>query len=127
MYFYVPGSNHIRCITESRWKYAMYYDIYDGTEPEYELYDLENDPYETVNLAFPTVFAGLDPEMQALVEAERQRLHTKLTVAMEKLGTTPDTIIWPKISGLAPATSTDLPRHSPYAETETQTETEATA
>ncbi len=117
MYFYVPGSNHIRCITESGWKYAMYYDIYDGTEPEYELYNLVDDPYEGVNLAFPTVFASLDPQTQERVAAERQRLHTKLTEAMEKLGTTPDAIIWPKISGFAPATSTELPRFSPYAET----------
>lgn len=117
MYFYVPGSNHIRCITESGWKYAVYYDIYDGTEPEYELYNLVEDPYEERNLAFPTVFASLEPPVQELVATERQRLHTKLTEVMEQLGTTPDAIIWPKISGVAPATSTELPRFSPYAET----------
>jgi len=116
LYFYVPGANHIRCITETGWKYAVYYDIYDGAEPEYELYDLSSDPYEQVNLAYPSVFAALDPERQLRVETERQRLHTKLTEVMERLGTTPDMIIWPKISGLAPATSTNLPRHSPYAE-----------
>ncbi len=116
LYFYVPGANRIRCITEAGWKYAVYYDVYDGTQPEYELYDLAADPYETANLAFPSVFASLTAEEQARVEAERQRLHTKLTHAMEVLGTTPDMIIWPEKSGDDSFASTDLPRHSPYAE-----------
>lgn len=116
LYFYVPGANHIRCITEKNWKYAVYYDIYAGTQPEYELYDLAQNPEETINLAFPTVFEQLPPERQKAVEAERQRLHAKLTEAMDTLGTRPDMIIWPKVSGYDPTASTDLPKGSVYVE-----------
>lgn len=114
LYFYVPGANHIRCIVETQWKYAVYYDIYDGTQPEYELYDLAADPWERVNLAFPSVVDSLPPDERWRVDVERQRLHDKLTRAMERLGTKPDMIIWPKSSGYDPTASTDLPRHSPY-------------
>jgi arylsulfatase A-like enzyme len=116
LYFYVPGANHIRCITEKDWKYAVYYDIYDGTQPEYEMYNMAHDPYETRNLANPQVVSGLEPDQQKVVEAERQRLHDKLAEAMNTLGTVPEMIIWPKISGPDPLASTDLPRHSPYTE-----------
>lgn len=114
LYFYVPAPNHIRCIVEDRWKYAVYYDIYTGQQPEYELYDLAANPEETVNLAHPSVFEQLPPEEQARVEAERQRLHQKLTLAMDKLGTKPEMIIWPEKSGYDPFASTDLPKVSVY-------------
>ncbi len=119
LYFYVPGANHIRAIVEKQWKYAVYYDIYTGAQPEYELYDTSDDPLEITNLAFPSVFEQLDPKEQKIVEAQRQRLHRKLTRVMEQLGTTPEMIIWPKVSGPNPLISTDLPRHSPYAEADT--------
>ncbi len=121
LYFYVPGANHIRCITETEWKYAVYYDVYDGTQPEYELYDLSADPLERVNLAYPSVFDSLPPKEQQRVQAERQRLHSKLTLAMDSLGTTPDMIVWPKHSGYDPTASTDLPKNSPYKETVAET------
>jgi arylsulfatase A-like enzyme len=46
-----PGQpNRIRCVRDARWKYAVYVDP-TGQEPaEYELYDLETDPDEAVNL-----------------------------------------------------------------------------
>ncbi len=116
LYFYVPSPNHIRCIVEKRWKYAVYFDIYDGRQPEYEMYDLHTDPTETRNLAFPSVVANLPPEEQAAVEAQRQRLHKRLIEVMQDLGTTPDAIIFPEHSGYDPTASTDLPRHSPYVE-----------
>lgn len=115
LYFYVPAANHIRCITEKDWKYALYYDIYGGVEPEYEMYDLAHDPTETRNLANDAVTSGLSPEERAAVDIQRQRLHTELAELMEAKGTTPDAIVWPKISGHAPLTTTDLPRNSPYA------------
>jgi arylsulfatase A-like enzyme len=114
LYFYVPGANHIRCIVEKDWKYAVYYDIFDGTQPEYEMYDLHANPLETVNLAWPSVFDSFPPEEQVRVEMQRQRLHHQLTLAMDKLGTKPEMIIWPKHSGYDPTASTDLPKKSVY-------------
>ena len=47
-----PGQpNRIRCVRDRRWKYAVYLDPTGGVAPEYELYDLETDPDEAVNLA----------------------------------------------------------------------------
>jgi choline-sulfatase len=103
LYFYVPSPNHIRCLVEKRWKYAVYYDIYTGRAPEYELYDRIADPLETRNLAHPRAGAN------GAIEAERQRLHQKLTQVMADLGTTPDAIVWPKVSGGDAAVATDLP------------------
>lgn len=105
LYFYVPGANHIRCITERDWKYAVYYDVFGGAPAEYEMYNLAKDPSETRNLAHWTV--DLSPEL----EVQRQRLHRKLARVMSLLGTTPDQIVWPKVSGTDPTASTDLPRN----------------
>lgn len=49
---YPRPPNHIVSIREQRWKIARYWDA-DGNEPDqWELYDLQNDPFERVNLAF---------------------------------------------------------------------------
>jgi choline-sulfatase len=49
----VPPPNRIVSIREARYKLARYYDG-DGIEPDqWEMYDLESDPEERVNLAFP--------------------------------------------------------------------------
>jgi arylsulfatase A-like enzyme len=46
-----PGQpNRIRCIRDQRWKYAVYLDPTGGVAPEYELYDLDADPDEAINL-----------------------------------------------------------------------------
>jgi choline-sulfatase len=103
LYFYVPSPNHIRCLVETRWKYAVYYDVYTGRNPEYEMYDLECDPLERRNLAHPS--AEVTPE----IDAERQRLHRRLTEVMGDLGTTPDAFHWPEVSGSTEFISTDLP------------------
>ena len=50
---YVTGANRIVGVREGRYKLARYYDP-DGEAPdEYEMYDLERDPVEKRNLAFP--------------------------------------------------------------------------
>jgi arylsulfatase A-like enzyme len=50
---YLPPPNHIVSIRERRWKLAEYYDA-DGNVPDqWEMYDLENDPEEWKNLAWP--------------------------------------------------------------------------
>jgi arylsulfatase A-like enzyme len=107
LYFYVPSPNHIRCLVEKEWKYAVYYDVYTGKDPEYEMYHLPTDPLETRNLAHPSVEPP--PQLEGKVEAERQRLHRRLTEVMEELGTTPERIVWPRLSGSTDFVRTDQP------------------
>jgi choline-sulfatase len=46
-----PGQpNRIRCVRDRRFKYAVYLDPAGRVAPEYELYDLEQDPDESLNL-----------------------------------------------------------------------------
>lgn len=103
LYFYVPSPNHLRCLIEKQWKYAVYYDISTGRAPEYEMYDRATDPNETKNLAHPLA------DVPEAVKAQRRRLHEKLTQVMADLGTTPDAIVWPKVSGGPTPVETDLP------------------
>jgi arylsulfatase A-like enzyme len=49
----VTQPNHIRCIRDSRYKYAVYFDAAGVVDQQYELYDLESDPYELHNMANP--------------------------------------------------------------------------
>lgn len=86
------GPSHIRCIVSKEWKYAVYFDPDYGQKEEYEMYDLVNDPLETRNLAHEKYSVGY--------EEQRQFLHSKLTEIMLEKGTTPDAIVWPKVSGV---------------------------
>ena len=68
----VAPPNRIVSIRETRYKLARYYDG-DGIEPDqWEMYDLESDPEERVNLAFP----GHTPTSEQ--SAARERLTAKL-------------------------------------------------
>jgi arylsulfatase A-like enzyme len=72
----VPPPNRIVSIREARYKLARYYDA-DGVEPDqWEMYDLETDPDERVNLAFP------DSTLTAEQSAARERLTAKLREAV---------------------------------------------
>jgi choline-sulfatase len=72
----VPPPNRIVSIREARYKLARYYDG-DGIEPDqWEMYDLETDPDERVNLAFP------DFPLTAEQSAARERLTAKLREAV---------------------------------------------
>jgi choline-sulfatase len=79
----VPGQpNRIRCVREARWKYAVYLDPTGGEAPEYELYDLESDPIEAVNLVDKHSGRASSDE----VERERHRLHERLARACAEAG-----------------------------------------
>ena len=84
--------NRIRTIRERDWKYSVYFDPDTGYAAQYEMYDLKNDPMETRNLAHKDF-------SKPRFERERQRLHRKLTRKMAAVRTTPDRIVWPKVSG----------------------------
>jgi arylsulfatase A-like enzyme len=53
---YPKAPNHIVSIREGRWKLAKYYGVGEesSVEPQWEMYDLKNDPLETRNLAHPS-------------------------------------------------------------------------
>ncbi len=87
--FGVTGANCIRALVEKDWKYAVYYDPFKGQPVEYEMYDLKNDPHESINLAHP------DNSQPASIIAERRRLHNRLIEVMEINGTTPHEVLFP--------------------------------
>jgi choline-sulfatase len=95
--FPVKGPSFIRAITEEDWKYAVYYDPFTGEPPEYEMYDLVNDPLETLNLAH---VKHATPSS----DVERARLHRRLWDVMRASGTRPDEIRWPEVDDFQPAT-----------------------
>ncbi len=76
----VPQPNHIRCIREKDWKFAIYFDLSGAEANQYEMYDLRNDPNEIANLANST-----DPDHIA----KKAELEQKLMAMMDKLGTMP--------------------------------------
>lgn len=49
----MAAPNRIRCIRTVRYKYARYFHSDANFDEEYELYDLQKDPYELHNLAHP--------------------------------------------------------------------------
>ncbi|HEU4975254.1 MAG TPA: sulfatase-like hydrolase/transferase [Baekduia sp.] len=79
-----PGQpNRIRCVRDERWKYAVYADPHGVAAPEYELYDLEADPYEEVNLVDKRTGRG----RTAFARAQLPRLEELLRAACERTGT----------------------------------------
>jgi arylsulfatase A-like enzyme len=80
-----PGQpNRIRCVRDRRWKYAIYVDPRGRAAPEYELYDLESDPDEAINLVDKRNGAG----RTALARRELPRLRAKLEELCEGTATT---------------------------------------
>jgi arylsulfatase A-like enzyme len=95
--FPVKGADCIRSIVEPDWKYAVYYDPFSGSQTEYEMYDLARDPLEMKNLAHAK-------HATAATEAERARLHRRLSQVMQECGTAPDEIQWPAVEQYRAAT-----------------------
>jgi len=80
---FVQEPNHIRCIRDQRYKYAVYFDPCGKQTPQYELYDLLNDSEELHNLANPANVAYYNPalvsEMQAKLESKMAQTGTNFT------------------------------------------------
>ncbi len=69
---YPKPPNHIVSIREGRWKIAKYYDVKHQKRPQWEMYDLRNDPLEKTNLAYKGY------ERSPAQEKQFQRLKRKL-------------------------------------------------
>jgi arylsulfatase A-like enzyme len=69
---YVAPPQHVLAMREKRWKIGLYFDENGKVPPQWELYDLQNDPLEQVNIAY----RGFDrtPAQQR----QFRRLQTKL-------------------------------------------------
>ncbi len=81
-----PGQpNRIRSVRTRRGKYAYYFDPTGRRDPEYELYDLEDDPLEVHNLV--AVRSGVPHSAGAA--ALRAELSERLELAMRECGTKP--------------------------------------
>jgi len=79
-----PGQpNRVRAIRTASHKYARYFDPAGAASPEYELYDLERDPIEAVNLVEVRTRDGHDRAGGAI----RDQLAERLAEAMRDLGT----------------------------------------
>lgn len=66
--------NRIRCVRDRRYKYAVYLDPNGRAQPEFEMYDLQEDPHEVRNLLDKR---GGHPR-EARHEVERERLAVRL-------------------------------------------------
>jgi arylsulfatase A-like enzyme len=79
-----PGQpNRVRCVRDKHWKYAVYLDPSGRVGTEYELYDLDADPDEALNLVDRRTGRGRTRR----AEAERKRLHAVLAEACKASGT----------------------------------------
>jgi choline-sulfatase len=85
-----PGGapDQIRSLRKGPWKYAVYF-TRDGSAFDHELYNLDDDPGELVNLAPGGV--GITPPL----EAERQFLHRALAQKMVDVDALPPGFSWP--------------------------------
>jgi choline-sulfatase len=77
---YIPPPNHIVAVREKRWKLAKYYDVNGNVPDQWEMYDLQNDPLETTNLAHegyartPKQAHAFDRLQRRLAKVEASRL-----------------------------------------------------
>jgi len=85
----VPGQpNRIRCIRDRRMKYAFYFDPSGRAATEHEMYDLERDPDERVNLVDRFSGEAIDPGRRAA----RRDLGERLNELMSRCGTDPSPV-----------------------------------
>ena len=82
-----PGQpNRIRCVRDGRWKYAVYLDPNRRAAPEFEMYDLHEDPNEAQNL----LDRSTGRPRSTAHEPERRRLAERLAqLCLESATLTP--------------------------------------
>jgi choline-sulfatase len=80
--------NRIRCVRDERWKYAVYLDPNHRAAPEYEMYDLTEDPNEARNL----LDRSTGRPRSAAHEPERRRLAERLAQLCLESGTLTPTL-----------------------------------
>jgi choline-sulfatase len=85
----------IRALRTKRWLYAVYYPK-DGSQFECELYDLEKDPDEKLNLANPAYLKTLQGQDREELQRRLRELNTQLIQVMKTSGTTPSGFTWPE-------------------------------
>ncbi len=84
---YLAPPNHIVSIREERWKLARYYDAAGEVASQWEMYDLERDPLERHNLAWP------EHRRTPAQEKEFRRLKRRLAVIQRtRLSPLPTTV-----------------------------------
>lgn len=81
----VPGG-HIRAIRQGDWVYAVYYSE-NGTNFEYEMYNLKDDPGQLKNL----LYKGISPD----IALKANSLHDKLKVKIDQSAALPPGFPWP--------------------------------
>lgn len=87
--FFLPPSfpaGHIRAIREGDWTYAVYFGL-DGSQLEYELYNLKSDPGQLDNLLYG------NPTTE--IRKEWLRLHSMITARFVDAGNLPNSFTWP--------------------------------
>jgi len=84
------GPSIVRTIRTADWKYSVYFNE-KGTDADWELYDLINDPDENNNLA-----GSSNP----LIASKQTDMDDKLQKVMKKLGTMPN-FHWPPLATVA--------------------------
>jgi len=94
-------NDNIRAIVDENWKYGVYYFFTqrEGSPvPQYEMYNLKEDPYEKNNLLY-------NPTREAISQAAI--LHKKLTEKLRK-------------SNMAPTTWAKIPPYQPWEDADTK-------
>lgn len=81
-----PGSR-IRALREGDWTYAVYYSE-NGSDFEYEMYDIKKDPGQLHNL----LYKDISPD----IAKEANRLHAKLKKKIDQSNALPPGFPWPK-------------------------------
>lgn len=87
--FFLPedvAGGHIRAIRQGDWVYAIYYSE-NGSNFEYEMYNLKDDPGQLYNL----LYKKISPEMAI----EANRLHHNLKEKIDQSAALPSGFPWP--------------------------------